>query len=71
MSWHQPTTPGRASTGRTCLQYLSDVVQSGNYPLLAGALTGQHEPKRPEEVFNSVITNYLAGAGLQVAASPA
>ncbi len=52
------------------LQYLSDVVQSGNYPFLAGALTGQHDPERPEEVFNSVITNYLAGVGLQIAASP-
>ena len=53
------------------LQYLSDVVQSGNYPLLAGALTGQHDPKRPEEVFNSIITNYLAGAGLPVAVGSA
>jgi AcrR family transcriptional regulator len=49
------------------LQYLSDVVQSGNYPFLAGALTGQHDPERPEEVFNSVITNYLAGVGLPAA----
>ncbi|MBE0009258.1 MULTISPECIES: TetR/AcrR family transcriptional regulator C-terminal domain-containing protein [unclassified Arthrobacter] len=52
------------------LQYLSDVVQSGNYPFLAGALTGHHDPERPEEVFNSVITNYLAGVGLQIAVRP-
>ncbi|WGW13765.1 TetR/AcrR family transcriptional regulator C-terminal domain-containing protein [Saxibacter everestensis] len=50
------------------LQYLSDVVQAGNYPLLSDALTGQHEPEKPDEMFTTVITNYLAGAGLQVAA---
>ncbi|MFF2244449.1 TetR/AcrR family transcriptional regulator C-terminal domain-containing protein [Arthrobacter sp. NPDC058130] len=49
-------------------QYLSEVLSSGDYPLLAGALTGQHEPGRPEEIFTSVMTNYLAGAGLPVAA---
>ncbi|MCZ9882655.1 TetR/AcrR family transcriptional regulator C-terminal domain-containing protein [Arthrobacter sp. B2a2-09] len=53
------------------LQYLSELVLSGDYPLLAGALTGQHEPGRPEEVFSSVITNYLAGAGLPAAAGSA
>ena len=53
------------------LQYLSHVVQSGNYPLLASALTGQHDTERPEEVFDSVITNYLAGAGLPVAVGSA
>ena len=62
------TGPGGANAR---LQYLSDVVQSGNYPLLAGALTGQHAPESPEEVFTSVITNYLAGAGLPVAAGSA
>ncbi|KQN86594.1 TetR/AcrR family transcriptional regulator C-terminal domain-containing protein [Arthrobacter sp. Leaf69] len=53
------------------LQYLSGVVQSGNYPLLAGALTGQHDPERPEEVFNTVITNYLTGVGLPAAVGSA
>ncbi|MFE5835384.1 TetR/AcrR family transcriptional regulator C-terminal domain-containing protein [Arthrobacter sp. NPDC056493] len=53
------------------LQYLSDVVLSGNYPLLAAALTGQHEPEKPEHVFTAVITNYLAGAGLPAAAGSA
>lgn len=45
-------------------QYLADVVQSGKYPFLAGALSGQQDHKRPEEVFATVIANYLAGAGL-------
>jgi AcrR family transcriptional regulator len=53
------------------LQYLSEVVLSGDYPLLAGALTGQHEPEKPEEIFTSVISNYLVGAGLPVAAGSA
>jgi AcrR family transcriptional regulator len=48
-------------------QYISEVAGSGNYPLLAAALTGQHEPERPEETFTSVISNYLAGVGLPVA----
>lgn len=46
------------------LKYLSKVIQSGNYPLFAGALTGQHHPGSPDEIFTTVITNYLAGAGL-------
>lgn len=60
------TGPGGANTR---LQYLADVVQSGNYPLLANALTGQHESERPGHVFTAVITNYLAGAGLPAAAA--
>ena len=55
------TGPGGANVR---LDYLSEVVQSENYPLLGAALAGPHEPKRPDEVFTSVITNYLAGAGL-------
>lgn len=59
------TGPGGANVR---LDYLFEVVQSGKYPLLAGALTGQHDPERPEEVFTRVITNYLAGAGLPIPA---
>ena len=45
-------------------RYVSGVLLSGDYPLVAGALTGQHEPGGPDEIFTTVITNYLAGAGL-------
>ncbi|MGP4031401.1 TetR/AcrR family transcriptional regulator [Pseudarthrobacter sp. 1C304] len=45
-------------------RYVTEVLMSGDYPLLAGAMTGQHEPERPEEVFTSVLTTYLAGAGV-------
>ena len=48
-------------------QYISEVLLSGDYPLLAGALTGQPEPERPEEIFGSVISNYLAGTGIPAA----
>jgi AcrR family transcriptional regulator len=51
-------------------RYVSEVLLSGDYPLLAGALTGQHEPGGPEEIFTSVIANYLAGAGLRVPPIP-
>jgi AcrR family transcriptional regulator len=57
------TGPGGANAR---LEYLIEVVQSGNYPRLAGALTGQHDAGRPEDVFTSAITSYLAGAGLPV-----
>ena len=50
------------------LLYLADVVQSGNYPLLASTLTGQYDSETPEEMFNSTITNYLAGAGFPATA---
>lgn len=49
-------------------RYVSEVLSSGEYPLLAGALSGQHEPGGPEETFTSVIMNYLAGTGIPVAA---
>lgn len=50
------------------LQYLSAAVQSGRYPLLAGALAGQQAPESPEVLFTGVIRNHLAGAGLPRAA---
>lgn len=53
------------------LRYLSDIVLSGKYPMLASALSRQHDSERPEDVFRSVITNYLAGAGLPVATGSA
>ncbi|WP_411732045.1 TetR/AcrR family transcriptional regulator [Paeniglutamicibacter sp.] len=46
------------------LQYLSGAVQSGKYPLLAGALAGRHEPESPDDTFTAIIVNYLVGAGL-------
>lgn len=52
-------------------QYVSEVLLSGDYPLLASALTGQHEPEKPEEIFGSVISNYLAGAGIPAATGSA
>lgn len=46
------------------VHYLSEVLQSGKYPLLAGTLTGQHDPGTPDDLFDGVITKYLTGAGL-------
>jgi hypothetical protein len=45
-------------------QYVSEVLLSGDYPLLAGALSGRHQPENPEETFSRIISNYLAGAGI-------
>jgi AcrR family transcriptional regulator len=58
-------SPGAAPNGENArLLYLSDVVQSGKYPLLAGALTEQPDSETPEEMFTNTITKYLSGAGL-------
>ncbi|MDQ0092758.1 AcrR family transcriptional regulator [Paeniglutamicibacter psychrophenolicus] len=47
------------------LEYLSEAVWSGNYPRLAGALAGGHEPETPDDMFTGIIVDYLAGAGLR------
>lgn len=48
-------------------KYVAEVLQSGDYPLLANALAGQQETGIQDKVFAGVITNYLAGAGVAVA----
>ncbi len=48
-------------------QYLSELMLSGDYPLLSAAFTGEHEPEHPDDMFDIVITNYLAGAERQFA----
>ncbi|RAN69413.1 hypothetical protein B5P43_36210 [Bacillus sp. SRB_336] len=60
-----------ALDSRDSAKYLSDAVQSGEYPLLAGALSGKYEPGRPDELFTTVITTYLVGAGVAGAIDPA
>ncbi|MDJ0396698.1 TetR/AcrR family transcriptional regulator C-terminal domain-containing protein [Rhodococcus sp. G-MC3] len=52
-------------------RYLAEAVQSGRYPLLAAALTGQHEPDGPDDVFTTIIATYLEGAGLPGPPDPA
>lgn len=49
-------------------EYMSEVVQSTKYPLLAEALSEQHEPAGPDEMFTHVMTTYLVGAGVPAGA---
>ena len=45
-------------------QYLSSVVQSGDYPLLADSLADRRAVDGADQVFAGVVTSYLVGAGV-------
>ncbi|MBP2411489.1 AcrR family transcriptional regulator [Arthrobacter stackebrandtii] len=45
-------------------EYLSEAVQTGKYPLLAGALGEQPGPHNADDLFTGIMTTYLAGAGV-------
>ncbi|MFL4477103.1 TetR/AcrR family transcriptional regulator [Paeniglutamicibacter sp. ORCA_105] len=63
----RPAGSGAVDDGaKERLRYLTEAIQSGKYPQLAGAIGGQHEPESPDEIFTGVIGHYLAGAGLPV-----